>query len=77
MNAAFNCRLSLPRMFEAPTIRQMARMVETHRNEPAMPEIKSRIKPVAETIPDVSQLSEQDVDALLNELLATNEPHKS
>jgi amino acid adenylation domain-containing protein len=77
MNAAFHCRLSLPRMFEAPTIRQMARLVEHSQNEPPMPSIKSRIQRAPEAIPDasrLSELSEKDVDALLNELLATDEP---
>jgi len=76
MNAAFNCRLSLPRMFEAPTVRQMARLVGTAQCEPAMPTIKSRTRIVPDAIADVSRLSEQDVDALLNELLATDEPKK-
>jgi amino acid adenylation domain-containing protein len=74
MNAAFNCRLSLPRMFEAPTIRQMARLVEVSGKEPAMPTIKSRRIP--DSIPDVNRLSEQDVDALLSELLADDVPKK-
>jgi amino acid adenylation domain-containing protein len=74
INAAFNCRLSLPRIFEAPTIRQMARLVEVSRNEPAMPTIKSRSIP--DSIPDVNRLSEQDVDVLLSELLADNAPRK-
>lgn len=74
MNATFNCRLSLPRMFEAPTIRQMARLVESSLNEPAMPAIKNRTRSIPDSIPDVSRLSEEDVDALLSELLADNAP---
>ncbi len=74
MNTAFNCRLSLPRMFEAPTVRQMARLVEHSRGEPAMPTIKSRTRLIPDSIPDVSRLSEEDVDALLSELLAENAP---
>jgi hypothetical protein len=74
MNAAFNCRLSLPRIFEAPTIRQMARLVEVSRDESAMPTIKSRSIP--DSILDVNRLSEQDVDALLSELLADDPPGK-
>ena len=72
MNAAFNCRLSLPRMFEAPTIRQMARLVELSRNEPAMPTIRRRSIP--DSIPDLNRLSEKDVDVLLSELLADDPP---
>src|SRR6185369_5824885 len=76
MNAAFNCRLSLPRMFEAPTIRQMARLVERSRNEPAMPSIKCRAREIPDLLPDVSRLSEAYVDALLSELLADDAPKK-
>ncbi len=73
INTAFNCRLSLPRMFEAPTVRQMARLVERSQTDPAMPSIKRRIETVSDTMPNVSQLSEQDVDTLLSQLLANDE----
>lgn len=78
INQAFNCRLGLPRLFEAPTVRQMARVVEKALSRGAAAPLKSRPSPAPETIlPEVNKLSEEDVDALLTQLLSTNDPAKS
>lgn len=74
INAAFNCRLTLARLFEAPTVRQMARLVQTTLNDDPIAPLKTR-SPIAANLPpsEVSELSEEDVDALLRQLLGHNE----
>lgn len=75
INAAFHCQLSLPRLFEAPTVRQMARLVEKSRDT-GQPFISNRPKSQTAELPDVSTMSEQEVDALLSQLLADDDSPK-
>jgi amino acid adenylation domain-containing protein len=72
MNMAFNCRLTLPRLFEAPTVRQMARLVETSAKEDRAGPMKNRVTSPND-ISDISKLSDDDVDLLLNQLLETHD----
>jgi hypothetical protein len=74
MNLEFKCRLTLPRLFEAPTVRQMAKLVQNAQEASDGAPLKSRSKAAAPLIGgDVSNLSEGEVDDLLNQLLATHD----
>jgi amino acid adenylation domain-containing protein len=73
INRAFGCRLTLPKLFEAPTVRQMARLVEASSGNS---ENGIRVsKPVQSggTPIEVESLSDDEVDALLNQLVNSDD----
>lgn len=76
INRAFNCRLTLPRIFEAPTVRQMARVVSecsenSDREMGVLTGHRSGALPI-----EVEGLSDEEVDDLLNQLVLSNDPTK-
>jgi amino acid adenylation domain-containing protein len=73
INRAFDCGLTLPRIFEAPTVRQMAEIVARSSERSADTMRKSLgIRPETDPI-EVDALSDQEVDDLLNQLVAAND----
>jgi amino acid adenylation domain-containing protein len=69
INRALGSNLTVTHIFEAPTIRALAKKIDSAKAQ-AMPAIKrNRIEP-ARRAADVAKLSDTEVDALLNQLLA-------
>lgn len=78
INRAFICQLTLPKIFEAPTVRQMAAKVAQARAGQIMGEItEGRIRAANDhdsgVLPiDVEGLSDEEVDSLLNQLIGND-----
>ena len=66
INRALNSNLTVSHIFEAPSIRSLARKIDAPREGAAIR--KSRIEPIQRSR-DVEEMSDSEVDALLNQLL--------
>ena len=68
INRDFKCDLTLARIFEAPTVRGISRFVESAASRADGKSAARGVTPRGN--PDVSSLSDSEVDALLNQLMA-------
>ena len=69
VNREFSCNLTIARIFEAPTVRSFAKIIEA--NSDTLELTSERLQPAASAapVPDVSNLSESEVDLLLKQLM--------
>jgi acyl-coenzyme A synthetase/AMP-(fatty) acid ligase/acyl carrier protein len=69
INRALNSNISISHIFQAPTIRSLAKKIESIHTQTASA-IRRSPKPPVRTAADVSSLSDSEVDSLLSQLLA-------
>ena len=69
VNREFSCNLTIARIFEAPTVRSFAKIIEANSDTLELTSERLQPAPSAAPIPDVSNLSESEVDLLLKQLM--------
>jgi amino acid adenylation domain-containing protein len=69
INRALNSNITISHVFQSPTIRSLGQKIESARAQ-TIPAIRRSSKQPARPSPDVSALSDSEVDSLLSQLLA-------
>jgi acyl carrier protein len=69
INRALGSNITITHVFQTPTVRGLAKKIEPVKNQ-ALPSIRRAAMQRARPTPDVSSLSDAEVDSLLSQLLA-------